>query len=129
MSAGDSSSRIITVTAAIPVLSTVSNRVPPIAARKAVAPGPAAPMHSAAMTRAAAPPATAAVVMTAWFASVPYQGWDSISRRSIVERNATHAPAVGPPSTIAAPMNGRWKVRTLPLPGARRLPPPRYRGR
>ena len=53
---------------------------------------------------------TAAIVRTLWLARMPYQGWDSSSRRSMEDRNATQAPAVGPPRIIAAPTNGRWKV-------------------
>ena len=50
----------------------------------------------------------------AWFARIPYHGWVSSSRRSIVARNATQAPAVGPPRIIAAPTNGMWNVSVLP---------------
>ena len=35
-----------------------------------------------------------------------------------METNATQAPAVGPPSTIAEAMNGKWKVHTEWPPGA-----------
>ncbi len=36
------------------------------------------------------------------------------------DRNATQPPAIGPPSTMAATMNGRWKVRTPCPDGPRR---------
>jgi hypothetical protein len=62
---------------------------------------------------------TAPTTAVAWFERMPYQGWDSSSRRSIEDRNATHAPAVGPPRIIAAPTNGMWNVIVEP-PGARR---------
>src|SRR3954447_12019526 len=55
--------------------------------------------------------------MDAWLASTPYQGGDWSSRRSVVARNATQAPAVGPPRIIAAPTNGRWNVK-CPAPSA-----------
>ena len=38
-------------------------------------------------------------------------GRDASSRRSMVDRTATQAPAAGPPRTIAAPTNGRWNVK------------------
>ena len=62
---------------------------------------------------------TAPITTCAWFARIPYQGWLSSSRRSMVDRNATHAPAVGPPRIMAAPMNGRWNVSDPP-PATRR---------
>ena len=52
----------------------------------------------------------APIASVAWLERMPYQGCDSSSCRSIVESTATQAPAVGPPSTIAAPMNGMWNV-------------------
>ena len=58
------------------------------------------------------PPTTAAKARTEWLARAPYHGTSSSSRRSIVEMNATHAPAVGPPRTIAAATNGKWNVHT-----------------
>ncbi len=57
------------------------------------------------------PPATADRVRQAWLATVPYHGTSRSSRRSIVDSRATRPPAVGPPTAMAAMMNGRWKVR------------------
>ena len=74
--------------------------------------GQVRPTASRRVARRTTPPTTAENVRAAWLASVPYQGTSRSSRRSMVETIATSAPAAGPPSAIAAMMNGRWKVRT-----------------
>ncbi len=63
-------------------------------------------------------PRSPAIAIEAWLARTPYQGCDCSSRRSVVARIATHAPAVGPPRIIAAPTNGRWNVK-WPAPSRR----------
>ena len=61
----------------------------------------------------------AASVRPAWLARMPYHGASRSSRRSNEAMNATQPPAIGPPRTIAATMNGRWNVRTPWPDGAR----------
>ena len=115
---GASRSRRMIVPAATPFTVTASTRVPAAMARTPAAPGSTLADASAPRTTSTvSPPTTAPNAMTAWLASVPYQGCDSSSRRSRVARKPTHAPAVGPPSTIAAATNGKWKVHTAELPG------------
>ena len=72
------------------------------------------------------PARTADSAMAEWLASVPYHGTSRSSRASSVETMATQPPATGPPSAVAAMMNGRWKVRTpWPWSCSTRVPPSR----
>ena len=106
------------VAAAIPLAVIASTIVPDAMASTPATPGSIAAAASAPRTtRTVRPPTTAPSASTEWLARVPYHGWDSSSRRSRVARNATQAPAVGPPSTIAAATNGKWNVQTAELPG------------
>ena len=106
------------MTTPMPVVTATRTSVPATAATRVAVPCPSAPV-SPATTWVVRPPMTAAIVRTLWLARMPYHGWDSSSRRSMDDRNATQAPAVGPPRIIAAPTNGRWKVIVDP-PWARR---------
>ncbi len=111
-----SRSRIVNAPSAV---ETVASTIAPAAAAARVDGPPALPGRIRPTAWTTIPPATAPMTRIAWLARIPYQGCVSSSRRSSVERNATQAPAVGPPSTMAAPTNGRWNVSEAP-PGARR---------
>ena len=109
-----SPSRRTTTPAASAVCTKVSTSVPTTAPSSEMARPPGSSSADAAATAAwaARPPRIAARARPAWLASMPYHGASRSSRRSNEAMNATQPPAIGPPRTIAATMNGRWNVRT-----------------